>query len=102
MDLGNAIRICRAHRGLSQAVLAEKAGISLSYLSLIENNKRDPTLSSLRRIADAINIPLNLLVFLAADRSDVRGLPGEVQDKLSALILKLLNEDEELQASLPI
>ena len=90
--LGNAIKVCRAHSGLTQARLAKRAGISLSYLSLLENGKRDATFSTLESIAEGLKIPLNLLFFLASDSEELQGLPEGVRDKLSSVILRLLNE----------
>ena len=46
MDIGNAIKTCRIRRGYSQTKLAELAECSVSYLSLIEHNQRDITLST--------------------------------------------------------
>lgn len=92
MHLGNAIKVCRAHRGLTQARLANQAGISLSYLSLLENGKRDATISTLESIAQGLRIPLNLLFFLASDSEELQGLPEAVREKLSSTILKVLSE----------
>ena len=102
MNLGNAIRVCRAHRGLTQAKLAKEAGISVSYLSLLEHDKRDANVSTLEAIARGLGIPLNLLFFLASDSEALQGLPEDVQDRLSSVILRLLNEPRTAQASLPL
>lgn len=102
MNLGNAIRVCRAHRGLTQSKLAKEAGISLSYLSLLEHDKRDANVSTLGAIARGLEIPLNLLFFLASDSGELQGLPEEVRDRLSSVILRLLNEPRTAQAQLPL
>ena len=102
MNLGNAIKICRVHRGLTQAQLAKAAGISLSYLSLLEHDKRDANVSTLEAIARGLGIPLSLLFFLASDRDALQGLPEDVRDRLSSVLLKLLNEPRTTQASLPL
>ena len=102
MNLGSTIKICRAHRGLTQAELSKKAGISLSYLSLLECDKRDATVSTLEAIAQGLRIPLNLLLFLASDAGELQGLPEEVRDQLSAIILRLLNEPMASQTKLPL
>ena len=102
MQLGNAIKICRAHRSLTQAQLAEAAGISLSYLSLLEHDKRDVNVSTLEAIARGLGIPLNLLFFLASDRDALQGLPEDVRDRLSSVLMKLLNEPRTTQTSLPL
>lgn len=102
MHLGNAIKICRAHRGLTQAQLAKEAGISLSYLSLLEHDKRDANVSTLESIARGLRIPLNLLVFLASEGGELQGLPEDVRDRLASVILRLLNEPRTTQASLSL
>jgi len=56
--LGQVIRQRRKTQGLSQQVLAQKAGISQNYLSDIENGSRTGTLEVLQAIADALSVPL--------------------------------------------
>jgi transcriptional regulator with XRE-family HTH domain len=67
-DVGKQIREARASQGLNLEQLARLTGISGPALSLIETGKRDPRLTTLKRIADALRVPLPTLV---ADRSDV-------------------------------
>lgn len=90
MDIGRAIRFCRQQKGLTQPQLAERADLSASYLSVLEQGKRDPSLSSLHRIARGLGIPLSVLLFVAAEPSDVETLTPELHEKLAAATLKLL------------
>ena len=53
---GQAIRIWRTHRGLSQARLARVAGLSRPNLSTIERGGRDVTLGTLRALAVALEV----------------------------------------------
>jgi transcriptional regulator with XRE-family HTH domain len=53
MDAGSVIRAARRRRGLSQAQLAERAGVSQSVVSDYERGRRDPTLTTLRRLVEA-------------------------------------------------
>ena len=53
--LGREIQNLRKARKLSQAQLAEKAGLSVRFISAIERNERRPTLESLGRIARALD-----------------------------------------------
>lgn len=101
MNMGNAIKICRVRKGWTQETLAKKADVSASYLSLVENNKRDATLSSVKRIAQRLGVPLSLLMFLAADGTELQGLPEDLRDRMSTLVLKLLSEDRGPQPPLP-
>ena len=91
MNIGNSIRMCRTNQGLSQEDLARQIGMSVSYISLIEKNKRDPSMSTLEAIAAALGIPFSLLTFIAAEPSDLKGVPKDVRDKLAGVVFKLLN-----------
>jgi transcriptional regulator with XRE-family HTH domain len=91
MNLGKSIKMCRTSRGLSQHELARKIGKSVSYVSLIEQGKRDPAMSTVGEIAGALGVPMSLLTFLAAEPGELRGVPEEVRDKLAGVAFKLLN-----------
>jgi transcriptional regulator with XRE-family HTH domain len=52
----------REKRGMSQEVLAEKAGISRSYLARLETAKHDPTLTMLEKLAKALRVKIEALV----------------------------------------
>jgi len=54
--LGKNIRLLRAHRQFSQALLAEKADISVAYLSKIERGIKYPKPDILSQIADGLGI----------------------------------------------
>ena len=59
LDGGNPIRVWREYRGLSQAELAAKAGISASYLSQLESGKRDGTVEVLSALAVELGVALD-------------------------------------------
>ncbi|EKQ51369.1 MULTISPECIES: helix-turn-helix transcriptional regulator [unclassified Clostridium] len=59
------IREVRLEKKLSQTQLAKKAGISQSYLSELESNKKSPTLRQLCKIADALGVMPGELVYYA-------------------------------------
>ncbi|NED64690.1 helix-turn-helix transcriptional regulator, partial [Streptomyces sp. SID10244] len=56
--LGTTIREVRKTRGLTMVQLAELAGVSQGLISQVENGRADPSLETLRRIAEALGIPL--------------------------------------------
>lgn len=91
MNLGRSIKLCRTNRGLSQDELAQKVGLSASYISLIEKGDRDPAMSTVEKIAMALGVPISLLTFLAADPGELKAVPQEVRDKLAGIAFKLLN-----------
>ena len=48
----------RAERGMTQEALAEKAGISRSYITRLELGQQDPTLGTLEKLAKALKVPV--------------------------------------------
>lgn len=82
MNVGQAIRLCRTQRGVSQSAIATRASCSVSYLSMLENNKRDPTLSTVAKIAEALHVPVGLLFVLAADQDELGDIDEHLADQL--------------------
>ena len=73
MDLhkvGLQIRALRICHGLTQADLAEAAGLSVPYISHIERGRKTVSLGSLLRIADALNVNINQLLIDLRQSSD--------------------------------
>ena len=102
MNIGNAIQLARTKRKLSQAELAKRANISVSYLSLLERSKRDPPLSTLRQVANALRMPIEILFFLGAESGELTGLNRELAGQLAYAALELLNEPDPAQAALSL
>lgn len=50
------IRGCRKQRGVSMAVLATRSGLSQPFLSQLERGLATPSLSSIYRIAEALDV----------------------------------------------
>jgi DNA-binding XRE family transcriptional regulator len=59
--LGQKIRAAREAHGLSQAELAARAHVAQAYLSYLEQDQREPSLSIAARIARELEIPLDEL-----------------------------------------
>jgi transcriptional regulator with XRE-family HTH domain len=72
MDLrkvvGRNIRRLRAEKGLQQDALAHDAGLHVTYLSGIENGRRNMTLAVLERVARSLGVPETELVERAGER----------------------------------
>jgi len=60
--LGDALRAHRKRIGISQERLAEKAGLSVVFISLLENGRRTVSVDSLLRIAKTLKVELKDLV----------------------------------------
>lgn len=83
MKIGLIIRDFRKDRDITLTDLANKLEISPSYLSAIERNIRRPSVHMLKKIGDALNIPVNYLV-------------GSQEDVLSGAKLKHMRESRSL------
>lgn len=56
------LRKQRAQKKLSQKSLAERVGISVSYVSMLERGQRSPPLETLERLGKALGVsPANLI-----------------------------------------
>lgn len=71
MRIGSIIKTERKNRGLSQKQLADHCSITVTYLSLIENDKKEPTVSLLRTLAENLHLPLPILLFMSLDDEDI-------------------------------
>ena len=69
--LGHAVRVLRTDLGLSRLELAERAGISYSYVSAIENGTRPPSSKVQLAIAEGLGVKVHEL--LAAAQAKIEG-----------------------------
>jgi transcriptional regulator with XRE-family HTH domain len=71
VDVGRRLRQLRTERDLSIRALAEASGVSVNTLSLIENGKTSPSVSTLQRVAAALNTPITTFFETEAPASHV-------------------------------
>ncbi len=70
-EIGPFIRELRKQRGLTMVQLAELTGFSQGYLSKVENSKSAPSVSTLIKIAKALNVRLSYIFGEAESESAV-------------------------------
>jgi transcriptional regulator with XRE-family HTH domain len=68
IDVGARLRSVRTSFGLSQRALARRAGVTNGLISLIEQNRVSPSVSSLKKVLDGV--PMSLAEFFTLDLSD--------------------------------
>jgi transcriptional regulator with XRE-family HTH domain len=61
-SLGSNLRAARKRLGLTQEQVAERSGVHATEVSRIEGGKRDPKVSTLERLATAVEVPPGRLV----------------------------------------
>jgi transcriptional regulator with XRE-family HTH domain len=65
---------------------------------MLENNKRDPTLSTVTKIAEALHVPVGLLFVLAADQKELGAVDEHLADQLMQSALASLGTSTNLTA----
>ena len=90
MNYGKALRIVRAAVGLQQQELAQRAGLTPSYVSLVEMGKRNPSSSAIRKLSRALKIPPHLLTLLATEAEDADLIDQKELDALGESLVRLL------------
>lgn len=104
-SFGDQIRARRKDLGLSLEELAQRTGLTASFLSLVERDMSNPSLESLRHIAEALGVPpfyfsqedggaaaMQNPVVRASERIKITFPPGDVTSEL--LVPNLRNKLE--------
>lgn len=60
--MGKTLKKLRTKKKLSQAALAQRAGLSREYVNKIEAGRYDPPLSTLNILAKALGVPVTELL----------------------------------------
>lgn len=55
------VKILRKHRGMTQAELAKKAGLSRPYLTEIETGKKDGSIRAMKSLATILKVSVGIL-----------------------------------------
>ena len=87
--LGRTIKVLRTDLGIERRDLAERAGISYSYITEIENGNKPPSSSVLNPIASALGLRMSQLIEAAEGRMDTQGaelsLPSPLEEPFGAM-----------------
>jgi transcriptional regulator with XRE-family HTH domain len=90
--LGKNIKLLRFHNNLSQAELAEKADISINFLSELERGNKWPRAETLASIAQALNIPVSGLF---QEEEAVPDESKEIMGRFSRDLSRMVNHSIE-------
>ncbi len=78
---GQALRLVRKSRNLTQLKLAKRCDLDRTFISLLERDLRQPTLPTIAKLSAALSIPPSSLIgmvdtaYLLPDRSDAPDAP---------------------------
>ena len=87
--IGKRIQRCREERGMKQEELAERTGLSSSYMSAIERGVKVPRLETFVRIANALEVTSDMLLADVLDRG------AEIKASAFVDIMKELEPKEQ-------
>lgn len=71
-SFGERLRRCRTEAGLTMQAVADRAGLSVGFISQIERGLTVPSLTSLRAIAQVLGRPMSHFLDPPADGADPR------------------------------
>src|SRR6267143_1506460 len=102
MNYSKALKFARAIAGLQQKELASLADIDASYISLIEQGKRTPSVRAIHKLSHALKIPAHLLTFLAMESEDAAlAHPDELKSLGESLTRLVMEHGKEPAAQIP-
>lgn len=81
--LGNAIREIREDRGLSQEQLAELSELHRTYVSSVEQGRRNISFENIHKIAAGLGVSMTELVQLCENRLDPDSSPDRAKGEKS-------------------
>lgn len=97
--LGADLRALRKARGLTLTALAETLGRSVGWLSQVERDKSDPSITDLRHIAAALDVSVSMLFRHAAAPAEEAGFVVRadarrpIGSSIAGLVEELLSPD---------
>jgi transcriptional regulator with XRE-family HTH domain len=97
MNIGKVIKDSRKEKGYKQGEFSSICDISQTYLSLIENNQKEPNIATLKIISSNLGIPLPILFFLSLDENDIQERKREIfkllEPSLKGMVREIYTDD---------
>ncbi|WP_350334408.1 helix-turn-helix transcriptional regulator [Coralliovum pocilloporae] len=84
--LSEALRLIRVFHDMKQQEVADKLGLSKSYVSELENGKKAPSVEVIQKYSEAFGIPASSILFF----SENLGNPSKAKKAKSAIAGKVL------------
>jgi transcriptional regulator with XRE-family HTH domain len=102
MDVGARLRMVRDRFGLSQRELAKRAGVTNGTISLIEQNRVSPSISSLKKVLEGL--PMTLAEFFTFDVEpqqqrafyEAKELPNLGNEQIQLLLVGTAHEHRDI------
>ena len=89
-EIGDVLRDFRLQKGRTLRQVASKASVALGYLSEVERGQKEASSEILASVADALDVPISLIMREVSDRISVleglHGFPDILPDDLVASV----------------
>ncbi|MBC8509262.1 MAG: helix-turn-helix domain-containing protein [Chloroflexi bacterium] len=82
IDVGVRLRDLREERNLSMRALARMSGLSANALSMIERSKSSPSVSTLYKLSEAMEVPITAFFRTETDQKEVVFLKGNERTRV--------------------
>ncbi|MBL7152292.1 MAG: helix-turn-helix transcriptional regulator [Phycisphaerae bacterium] len=97
ITIGKAIKIIREAKRKSLGVLANQAGVSTPYLSLVEADKRNPSLDVIQRISLALEIPPDVFLLVGTGANSSLKSSNDSASRLMAMLNQMEDFERKIQ-----
>lgn len=85
-ELGKRINEIRKIKGMTQEILAERADLTVSYISKIETGKKNPTIAVIEKIAHAMGVDTyQLFINLEPELMSNRTILAKIKEMVNLL-----------------
>lgn len=92
MNIGAVIKAVRTARQIPAMDICLKVGLPIDSLVNIERGERPIAGDEVQRFADALGVPLPVLLYLAADNNELEDIGAESAQKLADIVMSLIKQ----------
>lgn len=92
MNIGLAIKAVRTARQIPGYKLCEALHLSIDDLVNIESGERKIDGGEVQGFADALGVPLPILLYLSADSGEINEIGPESQQRLADIVMSLIKD----------
>jgi len=87
--IGEALRLIRVYNDLKQNEMADRIGVSKSYLSEIENGQKSPTLEIIQKYSQEFSLPVSSIMFFSEEIPHAK-LGEKIRLKVAKKVMSML------------
>lgn len=91
MNIGKALKQTRHSLDLRQNIVAEKTGLTQSYISSIENEQKVPSIEVIEKLCKLYKTPVAIVLWRAIDIKDVAPHKRQAYSSLRPTIDDMIN-----------